>query len=185
MTTSLGLNFDMTQDQQDFRDILRVFANEKLPKDFCREVEAREDFPWDLWKLIADQGLHGIGIPEEYGGQGGGIMEQMIVSEELSRNLAGLIWIWGVTAFAGAKAIGHYGNEEQKRRFLPKVAAGEALFSISLTEPDGGTDVLGAMRTTATPTETIRRTDDARARSDLRSSTLVASSGCCTGGGKK
>jgi acyl-CoA dehydrogenase len=152
MTTTdapTGFSFDETDEQAMFRESLRDFVNRKLPKDLCREMEGRDQFPRDLWEIIGAQGLHGIGIPEEYGGQGGTIVEQMIVAEELSRTLSGLIWIWGVTAFAGAKAVGHFGTAEQKERILPKVAAGQMLFSIALTEPDGGTDVLGAMRTRA------------------------------------
>jgi acyl-CoA dehydrogenase len=144
-----GLNFEVNPDQQLFRTSVRDFVRAKLPKDYCREIEAREEFPWDLWRLIGGQGLNGVGLSEEYGGQGGGIIEQMIVAEELARNVAGLVWIWGVTAFAGVKAIGHYGTDEQKARFLPGVAAGDTMFAISLTEPGGGTDVLGAMKTRA------------------------------------
>lgn len=150
MTTSdSGLNFNFTQDQQDFRATLRSFIDAKLSKEFCREAEARSEFPRDIWEMLGEQGLQGVGIDESYGGQGGGIIEQMIIAEELARNLAGLVWIWGVTAFAGAKAIGHYGTEAQKNRFLPDIAEGKTLFAIALTEPDGGTDVLGAMHTTA------------------------------------
>ncbi len=155
MTTNVpeGLNFEFTDEQRLFRESMREFTEQRLPKEFCREIEAREEFPRDLWQILADQGLNGVGIPEERGGQGGTIIEQMIVAEELSRTLAGLVWIWGVTAFAGAKAIAHFGTEDQKERFLGPVAAGDAMFAISLTEPDGGTDVLGAMRTRADRTE--------------------------------
>jgi acyl-CoA dehydrogenase len=153
MSAESGLNFELSDDQQDFQGYLREFVNDKLSKEFCREIEARSEFPRDLWQILADAELHGVGIPEEYGGQGGGIVEQMLVAQELSRNLAGLVWIWGTTAFAGSKAIGHYGSEEQKQRWLPDIAAGRALYSIALTEPDGGTDVLGAMRTSATKVE--------------------------------
>jgi alkylation response protein AidB-like acyl-CoA dehydrogenase len=146
---SAGLSFRFTDDQQLFRSSLHEFVERRLPKDYCREVEAREEFPRDLWERLTEPDLHGVGIPEEYGGQGGGIIEQMIVAEELSRTMAGLVWIWGVTAFAGAKAIAHFGTEEQKDRLLPDIAAGRTVFSISLTEPDGGTDVLGAMHTRA------------------------------------
>jgi acyl-CoA dehydrogenase len=144
-----GLNFEFSDDQRRFRKTMRDFADRELSKDYCREVEARESFPHDLWKKLADLGLHGIGIPEEYDGEGGTIIEQMIVAEELSRTLAGLIWIWGVTAFAAVKTVGTFGNEEQKERILPTVAAGKMMWSIALTEPGGGTDVLGAMKTTA------------------------------------
>lgn len=148
-----GLSFELTDEQQLFRSSLRALVDRELSKDYCREVEARETFPRDLWDRISAAGLHGIAIPEELGGQGGGIVEQAIVAEELSRTLAGLIWIWGATAFAGTKAINLGGTEEQRHRLLPRVAAGELIFSIGLTEPGGGTDALGAMRTRA------RRTD--------------------------
>jgi alkylation response protein AidB-like acyl-CoA dehydrogenase len=111
-------------------------------------VEERETFPWDLWEKIGDAGLTGVGIPEEYGGQGGGIIEQVILDEELSRTLAGLYWLLGITLF-DAKAIETAGTEAQKERYLPEITAGRMMFSISLTEPDGGTDVLGAMKTRA------------------------------------
>jgi alkylation response protein AidB-like acyl-CoA dehydrogenase len=64
-----------------------------------------------------------------------------------------LTWVWGLTSFAGSKSVGLYGNDEQKREFLPKIVAGEARFSIGFTEPSGGTDLLGGLRTTAVKTE--------------------------------
>jgi acyl-CoA dehydrogenase len=148
-TETAGLNFEFTDEQRRFRKMLRDFTDRKLSKDYCREVEARPEFPHDLWERLNEQGLHAIGIPEEYGGEGGTIIEQMIVSEELSRTMAGLIWIWGVTAFAAVKTVGSFGTEEQKRRVLPAVAEGKMMWSIALTEPGGGTDVLGAMKTRA------------------------------------
>jgi len=146
--TMTGLNFELTKEQQLFQRTIRDFVNKELPKSYCREVEAREEFPWDLWAKLGDAGLTGVGIPEEYGGQGGGIIEQVILDEELSRTMAGLYWLLGITLFDG-KAIATSGNEEQKQRFLPEIAAGKLMCAISLTEPDGGTDVLGVMKTKA------------------------------------
>lgn len=151
--TGEGLGFRLSEDQELLRGALRDFVEQRLPKAYCREVEARSEFPRDLWERLREIDLHGVGIPEEYGGQGGGIVEQTITAQELARHLAGLVWIWGTTSFAGSKAITHFGTEEQKQRYLPEIAAGRSLFSISLTEPDGGTDVLGAMRTTAERTD--------------------------------
>jgi alkylation response protein AidB-like acyl-CoA dehydrogenase len=102
-----------------------------------------------LWDKFTEGGFHGIGIDEEYGGVGGDILMQVLLARALSRTLGGLAWLWGITSFAGAKSIGVYGSEEQKRRFLPDIAAGKLRASIAFTEPDGGTDVLGAMRTVA------------------------------------
>jgi acyl-CoA dehydrogenase len=148
LDTIEGLSFDFTEEQQLFRSSLRELVDVEFSKDYCREVEARESFPWDLWKKLGETGLTGVGIPEEYGGQGGGIIEQVILDEELSRTMAGLYWLLGITLF-DAKTIAAHGTEEQKQRFLPEIAAGSMMFSISLTEPGGGTDVLGAMQTRA------------------------------------
>jgi alkylation response protein AidB-like acyl-CoA dehydrogenase len=145
---SSGLNFEFTEEQQLFRQTLRELVEVEFSKDYCREVEARETFPWDMWMKLGENGLTGVGIPEEYGGQGGTIIEQVILDEELSRTLAGLYWLLGITLF-DAKAILHDGTEEQKQKFLPAIAAGDMMFSISLTEPGGGTDVLNAMKTRA------------------------------------
>jgi acyl-CoA dehydrogenase len=147
-----GLSFAFTEEQELFRRSIRELTDRHFSKDFCREVEAREEFPWDLWQLLGEHGLTGVGIAEEYGGQGGDIIDQVILDEELSRTLAGLYWLLGITLF-DARAIAAAGTEEQKQRFLPEIAAGRMMFAISMTEPGGGTDALGAMRTRA------RRTD--------------------------
>jgi alkylation response protein AidB-like acyl-CoA dehydrogenase len=148
ISTSEGLSFELTDEQRLFQTSMRELVEKEFPKSYCREVEAREDFPWDLWEKFGKTELTGVGIPEEYGGQGGGIIEQVIVDEELSRTLAGLYWLLGITLFE-SKAIGGAGTEEQKRRFLPEIAAGNLMCAISLTEPGGGTDALGAMKTKA------------------------------------
>jgi alkylation response protein AidB-like acyl-CoA dehydrogenase len=146
--TSAGLSFAFTEEQEMFRQSIRELTDRDFSKDYCREVEAREQVPWDMWERLGEAGLTAIGIPEEYGGQGGGIIEQVILDEELSRTMASLYWLLGITLF-DAKAINAAGTDEQKKRFLPEIAAGRMMFAISLTEPDGGTDVLGAMRTRA------------------------------------
>ena len=88
----------------------------------------------------ARPGLTGIGIPEEYGGQGGGIIEQVILDEELSRTLAGLYWLLGITLF-DAKAIAPSGPTSRSSASCPRSRPGSMMFAISLTEPGGGTDV--------------------------------------------
>ena len=143
-------SFELPEELELFRRETRAWVDRECPKDWAREAEKREhEYPLDLWRKLADAGFHGIGIPEEHGGQGGDVVVQTIVARELARTLAGLAWIWGITSFAGGKSIGLYGTDEQKRRFLPAIARGELRYSIGFTEPGGGTDVLGAMRTTA------------------------------------
>jgi alkylation response protein AidB-like acyl-CoA dehydrogenase len=147
-SASTGLGFELTDEQQMFQRAVRDFVDRDLTKDYCRQVEAGEEFPWEMWGKLVDAGFTGVGVEERYGGQGGGIIEQVILDEELSRSMAGLYWLLGITLF-DAKAIGLVGTQEQKDRFLPDIAGGRTMFAISLTEPDGGTDVFGAMKTRA------------------------------------
>lgn len=144
------MDFQLTEEQQDLAKLVHDWVEREAPKDWARELEkAEHEYPFALWDKLADAGFHGIGIPEEYGGQGGDILTQMTLARGLARSLAGLTWIWGITSFAGGKSIGLYGNEGQKQRFLPEIAAGRSRWSIGFTEPGGGTDLLGMMRTTA------------------------------------
>lgn len=144
------MDFGLPEDAAMFRDSVRRWVDAEVPKSWARELERKEhDYPFELWDKFTDAGFHGVGIEEEYGGQGGDVITQMLLARELARSLAGLSWIWGITSFAGGKSIGVYGSEAQKRRFLPEIAAGRLRAAISFTEPGGGTDVLGALRTNA------------------------------------
>ena len=144
------MDFELSDEHSSFRDTVRRWVDKEVSKSWARDIERREsEYPFELWDKFTAAGYHGIGIDEEYGGQGGDILIQMLLARELARPLAGLAWIWGITSFAGGKSIGVYGSEEQKRRFLPEIAAGKLRVAIAFTEPGGGTDVLGAMRTTA------------------------------------
>ena len=119
-------------------------------RDWCRALERREHhYPQELWDKLTEGGYHGIGIAEEYGGLGGDIIIQSVFMREFARTAAGLGWIWGITAFSGASAIRLHGSEQQKRQFLPQMAQGRLKTAISFTEPGGGTDLLGGMKTTA------------------------------------
>ncbi len=120
-----------------------------MPKSWARALEADEhNYPYALWDKFTEAGFHGVGIPEEYGGQGGDVQMQMVLARDLARSLGGLAWIWGITSFAGSKSIGIYGTEDQKQKYLPKMALGEILGCFGLTEPDAGSNP-GSMRTRA------------------------------------
>lgn len=141
----------LSEEHLAFRDTVRRFVDAELPKDWARALEQDEhNYPFALWEKFTKVGFHGLGIDEKYGGQGGDILMQMLLARELARTLGGLSWIWGITSFAGVKSIGLYGTEEQKDRFLPEIAAGRLKAAIAFTEPSGGTDLLGGMRTVAT-----------------------------------
>lgn len=141
----------LTAEQIQFRDTLRAWVDREIPKAAAREAERIDgNYPLHLFDKLAAGGYHATSVPVEYGGCGAGLVTQLIQARELSRSLAGMIWIWGSTSFAGANSIGLYGSERQKRELLPKIAAGKLKVTIGFTEPGGGTDVLGAMRTLAT-----------------------------------
>src|ERR1700729_679826 len=145
------MHFELTEEQQDFVGFLRDWVDREAPKSAAPEWEKSEsEFPHALWDKMTKAGFHGIGIPEEHGGQGGDIVTQMLLARALARSLAGLTWVWGITSFAGGKSVGIFGTPEQKQQHLPAIAAGREKWAIGFTEPGGGTDVLGALRTTAT-----------------------------------
>lgn len=150
-TPDWSMNLELPEEHRAFRDMAESFIAVEMLKDWAREIERREhEYPFELWDKFTAAGFHGLGIPEEYGGIGGDVLMQMILARALARTLGGLAWIWGITSFAGMKSIGVYGSEDQKKRFLPLMAQGKLRASIAFTEPGGGTDVLGAMRTHAT-----------------------------------
>lgn len=144
------MDFELPEEYHSFRDMVHRWVDAEVPKEWARKLEADEHaYPFALWDKFTEAGFHGVGIPEEFGGQGGDVLMQMLLARELARSLGGLAWIWGITSFAGSKSIGLYGSNEQKKKFLPPIATGQLKAAIAFTEPAGGTDLLGAMTTTA------------------------------------
>jgi acyl-CoA dehydrogenase len=144
------MDFELGEDLALFQQETRAWVDREAPKSWARELERNEaEWPFELFDKLTRAGFHGVGIDEAYGGQGGNVLVQMILARELARSLGGLSWLWGITSFAGGKSIGLYGTDAQKERFLPPITRGEVRFAIGFTEPGGGTDVLGGMRTRA------------------------------------
>jgi len=128
------------------QDLARKIAQEKvLP--VRAELDEKEEFPWDLMKVCAEAGLFGVSINEEYGGFGGGVLENCLAVEELSRVCLGVATSYAASGL-GAHPIMLYGSEEQKKKYLPDIAKGKRLAAFGLTEADAGSDA-GAIRTTA------------------------------------
>ncbi|MEW9529809.1 acyl-CoA dehydrogenase family protein [Microbispora sp. NPDC049125] len=126
--------------------------------EFAREVVApvigdyyeRCAFPYDVVRKMGAMGLFGLPIPEEYGGMGGDYFALCLALEELARVDSSVAITLEAAVSLGAMPILRYGTAEQKERWLPGMAAGETLGAFGLTEPGGGSDVPGGMRTTAT-----------------------------------
>ena len=141
------MNYFLTPDQEMIRDLARKIADEKvLP--VRQELDEKEEFPWEMMKVLADAGLFGVAIPEEYGGVGGGVLETCVAVEELSRVCMGVAVSYAASGL-GSNPILLCGSPEQKRKYLPDIAKGKRLAAFGLTEPDAGSDA-GAIRTTAT-----------------------------------
>jgi len=127
-------------------DVVRDLARERVaPR--AAEIDAKGEFPWDMKELLADQGILGMPFPEEYGGLGSSELSVLMVIEELARACATTSLILCVQQL-GSLPILLVGTEEQKQRFIPKLASGEWLAAYGLTEPGSGSDA-GAMRTRA------------------------------------
>jgi butyryl-CoA dehydrogenase len=140
------MDYQLTEEQIMIRDLARKVAEEKL-KPVRAEYDENEEFPWPIMKVLADSDLLGIYIPEEYGGTGGGVMDLCVATEELSRVCGGISLGFAATAL-GIFPLLLYGNEEQKKKYLPDIASGKKLGAFALTEPEAGSDA-SAIQTTA------------------------------------
>ena len=143
------MNFEFNEEQRMIANAAKDIAKD-FPPEYWREKEENGEFAEEFFKAISDAGFMGIVIPEEYGGSGYGMMELLIAMEELAANGcgAGGVWYFVLTEVFGALPIVRYGTEEQKEKYLPKIAKGEMEFCMALTEPDAGTNTLN-IRTTA------------------------------------
>ncbi len=140
------MNYFLTEEQEIIRDLARKIAQEKVaPR--AAEYDEAEEFPWDLVHVLAEAGLFGVWVPEEYGGLGGGVFEQCLVVEELSRACGAVAVSYAASALGGFPIL-LFGTEEQKRKYMPDIASGARLAAFALTEPGAGSDA-SSIRTTA------------------------------------
>ena len=141
------MDFAFTEEQQMLRDSVRKLMQKHAPPDYVRRHDRARSFPEDLFQAWVEAGLLALPFPEEYGGAGGSIMDMVIVAEEIARVSADLVMAYTGNIFCGLNLV-RKASEEQKRTWLPQLFSGEIKFSISMSEPDAGSDI-GAMRTTA------------------------------------
>jgi short/branched chain acyl-CoA dehydrogenase len=141
------LNFDLTQEQQLVRDTVREFAVSRIAP-VAAELDREHRFPYELVTELAELGLMGMTLPEEYGGAGADTLSYAIAVEELTRIDSSVAITVAAHHSLGTLPIFYFGNEEQKREWLPPLASGQRLAAFGLTEPGAGSDA-GATRTTA------------------------------------
>jgi len=142
------LNFDLTPEHQLVRDTVRKFAESRIAP-VAAELDREHRFPYELVAELAELGLMGMTVPEEYGGAGADTVSYAIAVEELTRIDSSVAITLAAHHSLGTLPIFYFGNEEQKREWLPQLASGKRLAAFGLTEPGAGSDA-GASRTTAT-----------------------------------
>ena len=142
------MRFELTEEQEDIRQAVREFCEKEFDPEVARELDRREEFPWEIYRKAAKLGFVGIHLPEEYGGGGYGVLENAIVAEEMCRADSTL----GTAIILGdfsSEVILRFGSEEQKERYLPKVASGEWISAGAYTEPARGSALSERLDTTA------------------------------------
>ena len=145
----INLDFELTAEQKMIVEAAADIAKDFGPE-YWREKDKKHEFPEDFWKSLVDAGFPGIIIPEKYGGGGMGMFEMILAMETLVSEGCGLAgeWFLCLTSVFGGLSIAKHGNENQKAKYLPKIAKGLE-FCLALTEPDAGTNTLN-IKTTAT-----------------------------------
>jgi len=137
-----GLNFDLGETADMLRAQVGAFAaNEIAPR--AAEIDQTNAFPMDLWRKFGELGVLGITVEEKWGGAGMGYLEHVVAMEEISRASASVGLSYGAHSNLCVNQIRRNGSDEQKRRYLPKLIAGEDVGALAMSEPGAGSDVVG------------------------------------------
>ncbi len=142
------IGFELTEEQEQLRRTVEQFAREVVAP-VIGDLYERGEFPYEIVAGMGKMGLFGLPFPEEYGGMGGDYFALCLALEELARVDSSVAITLEAGVSLGAMPIYRFGSEAQKRELLPRLTAGERLAAFGLTEPGGGSDVPGGMRTTA------------------------------------
>jgi alkylation response protein AidB-like acyl-CoA dehydrogenase len=140
------MDYLLTEEQAMLRDLARQISQERI-KPVRAQLDEEETFPWDIMADLAQADLCGTIIPEEFGGLGLGCMENVLVLEALAEGCVGVATTYAAS-FLGAYPLLLFGTEDQKGRYLPPLARGEAVAAFALTEAQAGSDA-GAIQATA------------------------------------
>jgi butyryl-CoA dehydrogenase len=144
------MDFALSDDQREIQALTRDFAQAEIEPN-ASQWDRDHHFPRELYGKLAELGLMGACVPEEYGGAGADFLSYILVLEELSRADAGVGVTVAVHTSACTLPILDFGTDEQRARFVPPLARGEGIGAFALTEPEAGSDA-GALRTLAQPT---------------------------------
>src|SRR5271156_366647 len=142
-----SLDFDLGDTADMLRDTVRSFSSDRIAP-LAEGIDRTNTFPRHLWPELGALGLLGVTVEEDYGGSGLGYLEHVVAMEEVSRASASVGLSYGAHSNLCVNQISRNGNEEQKRRYLPKLLSGEHVGALAMSEPGAGSDVV-SMRTRA------------------------------------
>jgi len=142
------MDFALGEEHRMLQTTVRDFASEKL-EPAADELDRKQEFARDNFKMMAEMGLLGLGIPPEYGGSGGDELSVAIAMEELSRACASTADILDAHLCLCAAPIYRFGTDEQKQQFLPALVKGEKVGAMAITESEAGSDVSHVQMTAA------------------------------------
>jgi isovaleryl-CoA dehydrogenase len=140
--SALGLEFDLGEMADTIRDTTKRFADDKIAP-IAAEIDAKDEFPGHLWPQMGALGLHGITVEEEWGGLGLGYLEHVVAQEEVARASASVGLSYGAHSNLCVNQIRRWGNEEQKKKYLPKLISGDHVGALAMSEAGAGSDVVG------------------------------------------
>jgi short/branched chain acyl-CoA dehydrogenase len=138
----MSLNYDLPEEAIMMRDTVRRFAEEVI-KPKARELDENEEFSLEITKQMGELGLFGFCVPEEYGGNGIGYVPYMVAVEELARVDGSQAITVAAHNSLGISPLYYFGNEEQKKKYLPQLCTGDKVWGFGLTEAEAGSDAGG------------------------------------------
>jgi alkylation response protein AidB-like acyl-CoA dehydrogenase len=142
------MSFDLTEEQEEFAESVRAFAQARLGADALRRAH-EPGYAWDAAKLLSDQGLLGLTIPEADGGQGASLMEAIIAIQEVAKVCPKSADVIQATNFGAIRTFAEYAPAELRQRYLPDLLAGRTLLALAMSEPEAGSAATD-LKTTAT-----------------------------------
>ncbi len=141
MTDMPGLDFNLGEMADAIRDTTQRFATDKIAP-IAAEIDAADRFPIELWPQMGALGLHGITVEEDWGGLGLGYLEHVVAQEEVARASASVGLSYGAHSNLCINQVRRWANEEQKRKYLPKLISGEHVGALAMSEAGAGSDVV-------------------------------------------
>lgn len=136
-----SFNFNLGEEADMLRDSVRSYSQDRIAP-LADKIDKEDWFPRELWPEMGALGLHGITVPEEWGGAGMGYLEHCIAMEEVSRASGSIGLSYGAHSNLCVNQLSRWGNDDQKERYIGKLVSGEHLGALAMSEPEAGSDVV-------------------------------------------